>query len=92
LQPVHLPEDENYQFHHVNCVSALLLCSVCIQEGRWKSENTDNCTVCGMNRQRMQTWTAADCENPLREFLSWMIHGLGRNRLTRTFAIAHYGG
>ena len=60
----------------------------------WKNEETGTCKICGPNQKRMHTWTAADYENPLRTFLEWLINGLpgGKNRRTRTIAMAHFGG
>nr|CAD2205577.1 unnamed protein product [Meloidogyne enterolobii] len=87
-----LPEDENYRLHHVNCVSALLLCSICMKNDEWKDENTGECKNCGPGRSRMQSWSGAKYENPLRVFLEWLIDGLGRERAGRTYAISHYGG
>nr|CAD2176394.1 unnamed protein product [Meloidogyne enterolobii] len=87
-----LPNDENYQLHHVNCVSALLMCYQCIGNDNWKNEITGSCKICGINMPRMRTWTAADFSNPLREFLEWLINGLGNQRTGKTYAISHYGG
>nr|CAD2177719.1 unnamed protein product [Meloidogyne enterolobii] len=84
------PTDENYQIHHVNC--ALLMCARCIGNDNWKNEKTGRCKTCGMDMPRMRTWTAADFSNPLREFLEWLINGLGNKRSGKTYAISHYGG
>nr|CAD2203283.1 unnamed protein product [Meloidogyne enterolobii] len=91
LMPLNaIPDDENYQVHHVNC--ALLMCSRCIRNDNWKNEKTGRCKTCGMDMPRMRTWTAADFLNPLREFLEWLINGLGNERSWKTYAISHYGG
>lgn len=102
-----IPEDENYRLHTVNCVSvglmenifftnkAMYFCNRCMDNGQWKVENnTGQCSVCGPNRKRMQTWTTAMNENPLGEFLKWLLTGLpgGQFRPQKLFAIAHYGG
>uniref|UniRef100_A0A1I8C2A8 DNA-directed DNA polymerase n=1 Tax=Meloidogyne hapla TaxID=6305 RepID=A0A1I8C2A8_MELHA len=85
--------DENYQLHHVNCVSAMLLCSRCISTDKlWKDEYSIACVICGKNKKRINTWTAATYVNPLREFLDWLIYGLGKERRLVTYAISHYGG
>nr|CAD2207804.1 unnamed protein product [Meloidogyne enterolobii] len=87
-----LPDDENYQLHHVNCVSALLMCSRCMGNNSWKNDETGDCKICGIGLTRMKSWTAAFYKNPLREFLEWLINGLGYDRTLRTYAISHYGG
>nr|CAD2193113.1 unnamed protein product [Meloidogyne enterolobii] len=87
-----LPNDENYQLHHVNCVSTLLICARCMSSNNWKDVTTGNCKICGIGATRMRSWTSADFKNPLREFLDWLIVGLGRERSGRTYAISHYGG
>nr|CAD2191442.1 unnamed protein product [Meloidogyne enterolobii] len=87
-----LPDDENYQLHHVNCVSALLLCSRCILNNSWNNSGTGDCRICGVGLTRMRSWTAAHFKNPLREFLDWIINKLGCERPGRTYAISHYGG
>uniref|UniRef100_A0A1I8B7B9 DNA-directed DNA polymerase n=1 Tax=Meloidogyne hapla TaxID=6305 RepID=A0A1I8B7B9_MELHA len=87
-----IPIDENYQLHHVNCVSAMLFCARCMQEEQWKEDETGSCKFCGPGLKRMRSWTADTCNNPLREFLEWLIVGLGRERTGRTYAISHYGG
>jgi len=56
------------------------------------SENTTNCINCGKNKKRLNTWTAATYINPLREFIDWLIYGLGIERKQATYAISHYGG
>uniref|UniRef100_A0A914MNU5 DNA-directed DNA polymerase n=2 Tax=Meloidogyne TaxID=189290 RepID=A0A914MNU5_MELIC len=84
--------DENYQLHHVNCVSAMLLCSTCMQNNNWKEKYTGACKTCGPGIPRMRTWTGANYKNPLREFLEWIIFGLDNKRKGRTLAISHYGG
>lgn len=90
-----LPDDPNFQLHNVNCVSAMLLCSGCADSEEENclqtAESSGNC-LCGQAQPRMRTWTAADCENPLRQFLNWLTVGLGKTRKCKTFAIAHYGG
>jgi len=68
------------------------MCSRCIRNDNWKNERTGLCKTCGMNMPRMRTWTAADFLNPLREFLEWLINGLGKERSWKTYAISHYGG
>nr|CAD2205759.1 unnamed protein product [Meloidogyne enterolobii] len=85
--------DENYQLHHVNCVSAMLLCSRCIsEEKKWKDEYSMDCSICGIKRKRIITWTSANYVNPLEEFIEWLIDGLGKERRIATYAISHYGG
>nr|CAD2200857.1 unnamed protein product [Meloidogyne enterolobii] len=87
-----IPDDENYQFHHVNCVSAMLMCSKCMRNEKWKEENTNGCKICCKVKSRMRSWTGADYDNPLREFLHWLIYDLDHERTGRTYAISHYGG
>nr|CAD2208735.1 unnamed protein product [Meloidogyne enterolobii] len=84
--------DENYQLHHVNCVSAMLLCSNCMRNNNWNDKYTGACKTCGPGIPRMRSWTGANYENPLREFLEWIIFGLDNKRTGRTIAISHYGG
>lgn len=73
----------------------MYFCDGCLNSGRWSNEkSTGNCQKCGQNRPRMRTWTTAMYENPLREFLEWLLFGLpgGRFRQPNLYAIAHYGG
>lgn len=70
----------------------MLLCSKCMQNDRWKEDFTGVCKNCGPGLKRMQSWTGANYSNPLREFLKWLIEGLGNERTGRTYAISHYGG
>uniref|UniRef100_A0A1I8BHT5 DNA-directed DNA polymerase n=1 Tax=Meloidogyne hapla TaxID=6305 RepID=A0A1I8BHT5_MELHA len=85
-------DDDNYQLHRVNCVSAMLLCAKCMQNDSWKDDFTGVCRICGPGVKRMQRWIGANYDNPLREFLKWLIEGLGKERTGRTYAISHYGG
>jgi hypothetical protein len=104
-----LPDDENYRLHVVNCVSvrrkrkvipsqhffqAYFFCSECIHSGKWSEEHTGECKKCGINKPRMNTWTAADGGKPLNSFLNWLLNELpgGAGRKQSTYAIAHYGG
>jgi len=70
----------------------MLLCVNCMQNNNWKEEYTGVCKTCGQESTRMRSWTAANYENPLREFLEWLIFGLDNKRTGRTIAISHYGG
>jgi len=63
-----------------------------MSSNNWKDVTTGDCKICGIGATRMRSWTFADFKNPLREFLDWLIVGLGRDRSGRTYAISHYGG
>jgi len=68
------------------------MCSRCMGNNSWKNDETGDCKICGIGLTRMKSWTAAFYKNPLREFLEWLINGLGYDRTLRTYAISHYGG
>lgn len=73
----------------------MLLCSGCVDEegsSCLESRETSGNCLCGPSQLRMRTWTTAEWENPLRQFLDWLIIGLGRARSCKTYAVAHYGG
>jgi len=63
-----------------------------MRNGNWMEEITGTCRICTPGLKRMQSWTGAQYDNPLRKFLQWLIFGLGKERIGRTYAISHYGG
>ena len=70
----------------------MLLCAKCMQNNNWKEKYTGACKTCGPGITRIKSWTGANYENPLREFLEWIIFGLDNERKGKTLAISHYGG
>uniref|UniRef100_A0A1I8B6M7 Uncharacterized protein n=1 Tax=Meloidogyne hapla TaxID=6305 RepID=A0A1I8B6M7_MELHA len=85
VQPIVPKQNHDY-------LMAMLFCSMCMRNNKWMEENTGCCRICLPATSRIQSWTGARYDNPLREFLQWLIFGLGRERTGRTYAISHYGG
>lgn len=81
------PDIDKYR-HEVNFVCATVFCSKCIQDDIWTKDDTDNCDVCGPRRE--QIWSTARGEQPLKDFLSWILYSL--NRRYKTVAFSHFGG
>ena len=100
-QPV--PEQMRY-LHQVNFVSARVVCTRCIDEGKWQApiNPAHPCEICGYKRnltwsQRNFTKTIVDenfvSENPLREFLVWLLHNFnkGPTKKFESVVLAHNG-
>ena len=87
--------------HHVNTVSAYLMCSVCVRKKRWLSPTTEQCEFCQPGQPRMRTWIFQEDggvdggdSDPLEDFMHWILYGLGGgvDRKLKTYAFAHYSG
>ncbi|KAH7709254.1 DNA polymerase [Aphelenchoides avenae] len=79
--------DKDWFRHEVNFVCALVTCSECIAQDRWKDLARADCKVCGPRKQ--VTWSVAEGQNALHEFVSWILHGFDKKYIT--YAWAHYG-
>jgi hypothetical protein len=86
------------KFRHMpNFVGATVICTECIDSGKWNRSTTDGCEICGPHRTL--AWSAAEfkdtpvCANfttqtPLRDFVKWALYNLDK-RYT-SFTLAHY--
>ncbi|KAH7709673.1 hypothetical protein AAVH_23057 [Aphelenchoides avenae] len=68
--------DKDWFRHEVNFVCALVTCSECIAQDRWKDLSRPDCKVCGPRKQA--TWSVAEGQNALHEFVSWILHGFDK--------------
>ena len=77
--------------HMVNFISARVVCTKCIKDGKWTSEESD-CKICGVG-PRHKMWNGIkmnDGREPLEEFVEWLLKAYDRKY--KTIAFAHFGG
>lgn len=77
----------NIFFVQVNFVCAMVTCTECIAQNTWKDLTRTDCKVCGP--QKRKTWSEAEGQSPLSEFVKWILQDLNKNYTT--YAFAHYG-
>lgn len=93
--------EKGKKIHEINFAAATVFCRKCIEANRWQSSLSKQkpCPICGPNRtitfsHRPFVGTDVDkqvvTENPLREFVRWIIYDLPLEYTTVAFA--HYGG
>jgi len=92
--------------HEVNFISAEVTCTLCIQNGKWKQQLSEenNCEICGF--ERSFTWSKRDFQttkvdkkyitrNPLRQFTKWLLYYFNKREKPQhkyhTLALAHNG-
>ena len=87
--------------HRVNCISLRWICTVCADLGYNFNDKT-KCSICCPNYDtelveeedeavvRYRYWTAAVYENPLEEFINWILEAWDKK--VDTILYAHYGG
>lgn len=65
----------------------MVTCTECIAQNTWKDLARTDCKVCGP-RKRV-TWSEAEGQGALSEFVNWILHDL--DKTYTTYAFAHYG-
>ncbi|KAH7706562.1 hypothetical protein AAVH_26191, partial [Aphelenchoides avenae] len=69
------PHKESY-LHEVNFACAQVTCTECIAADRWKDLTRTDCKVCGPVKNI--SWSAADGQNPLKDFVDWILHSFDK--------------
>lgn len=96
-----IDHEKRKKIHEINFAAATVFCRNCIEANKWKNSLLESvsCSICGPHRtvtfsHRKFEGTEVDkqivTENPLREFVQWILFALPLG--TPTVAFAHYGG